>query len=238
MWERSWQRSFELIWRLFFWSDDQIMKVAHLSCDPSCASTSNWFLKLLNRSQLLSATECRQLKAKSIFSPKIISRLPWGWRSLSPKKSVSSLRLWLFTWLQTDSWGWMLKVISKRNLDVADIYLQVLFDLNIFAGVHFEWVHVCPVLFIIFICSTSNQNSDSAQFPAFGDDKFNLFLLTFYITADSGKTSARTNFTFGHCLYFNLLVLSHQVFAISDTSCSREFCRILRKNYLRISFAQ
>ena len=40
------------------------------SCDPSCASTSNWFLKLLNRSQLLSATECHQLKAKSIFSPK------------------------------------------------------------------------------------------------------------------------------------------------------------------------
>ena len=40
------------------------------SCDPSCASTSNWFLKLLNRSQLLSATKCHQLKAKSIFSPK------------------------------------------------------------------------------------------------------------------------------------------------------------------------
>ena len=97
MWERSWQRSFELICRLFFWSRHQIMKVAHLSCDPSCASTSNWFLKLLNRSQLLSATKCRQLKAKSIFSPNknqssALSLEKALCRSLSAKKSVWSLR--------------------------------------------------------------------------------------------------------------------------------------------------
>lgn len=123
------------------------------SCDPSCASTSNWFLKLLNRSQLLSATKCRQLKAKSIFSPKK-SVVCLEVEDLYHQRNV--FRHWDFDYshgykriLGVGCWKLSLKEILTWLIYIC----RVLFDLNIFAGVHFEWVHVCPVLFIIFHCS-------------------------------------------------------------------------------------
>ena len=60
-----------------------------LSSDPSCAR-SNWFLKLLNRSQLLSATKSHQLKKKIFHNA---NKLCFAF-SLKYKQYIDSLDLY------------------------------------------------------------------------------------------------------------------------------------------------